>query len=414
MAFDQDISKFTSITDTNLPFMRFIMSGGSGSRLWPLSRLNKPKQFHKLSGDETLLSATLKRLEAGVGMRGSLCVIGVQAHQQLIAEAIAEYRHCGGGHETIRTFLEPVARNTAAVAALATASALRDERDALIMLSPADHDISTVQQFWQTIMQGISAAQQGEIVTFGLLPERPETGYGYVEAAEPCEAGFVIRRFVEKPDYETALSYIRQGRFFWNSGIFLFRASVMRRAFLEHAPDIWAAVTQALENADISGTVTSLPDAFYSKAPSLSFDCAIMEKVTNRVVIPAAFRWSDLGSWQSLLALKSDAYEPDSCSNVLVGNVIAHDCHDSYLRSETGLLTVSGMSGMVVIATRDATFVAPIAQSHHVQAIVSRLTQEKRRELYYEPPPRSRKPDMVRLCASGCLKKRCLFGLRVE
>ena len=383
MAFDREIQNLKSISGTSLPLLSFVMSGGSGSRLWPLSRLDKPKQFHRLSGEVCLLTGTFNRLNASQGLSGKICVIGAEAHCGLIAEAIAE---CHDSRTSVQMMLEPVARNTAAVAALAAASALHDYGDGLILLCPADHEISTTEQFWQTIAQGIPAALQSSIVTFGLLPERPETGYGYIEAGQTRGNGYAITRFVEKPDHETALTYIRQGNFYWNSGIFLFRASVMRDAFMEHAPDIWSVASAALYSAARSEDVISLPQEVYIQAASVSFDYAIMEKVNNSALIPAAFRWSDLGSWQSLLKLQQEPSVQDICGNVLVGDVIANDCSNSYLRSETGLLTVSGLSDMAIIATKDATFIAPIGQSHHVQAIVSRLTTARRQELFYENP----------------------------
>ena len=393
MAFDQESRGFKTISGTNLPLLSFVMSGGSGSRLWPLSRLDKPKQFHRLSGAVSLLAGTLNRLNSMPALSRRICVIGAQNHLEQIKNAIAEHgAHAGiysiAGHENnVRMILEPVARNTAAVAALAAASALIECDDALVLLCPADHEISTTEQFWQTVAQSIPAASQGAIVTFGLLPERPETGYGYIKAGQLNGHGYEIARFVEKPDHETALAFIRQGNFFWNSGIFLCRASVLRDAFFEHEPEIWRTADRALQNSERDGLVTSLPEAFYRAVPSASFDHAIMEKAANRVLTPAAFCWSDLGSWQALLQLHQNKAGQDMHGNVMTGDVIAHDCHNSYLRSESGLLAVSGVKDMAVIATKDATFIAPLAQSHHVQAIVAQLARQNRRELYYDKPP---------------------------
>ncbi|MBX8824318.1 AGE family epimerase/isomerase [Ochrobactrum sp. SFR4] len=377
MAFDRENENFNGIHSTNLPFLSFVMSGGRGSRLWPLSRSDKPKQFHHLSGDESLLLATLKRLQFAPENR--ISVIGAQAHSEQIAQTISAMSDVGD----IRTILEPVARNTAAVAALASLSALSDCGDALILLCPADHAISTTEQFWQSVAQGISAAAQGAIVTFGLLPERPETGYGYIQTGEPHGTGYVISCFIEKPDYAAASLFIRQRNYFWNSGIFLFRASIMRDIFLEHAPDIWLAVQAALDEAECNHNTIKLPEHLYQFVPAISFDHAIMEKADRRVLIPASFRWSDLGSWQSLCKLEQHRDNQDELGNVLIGDVIAHDCSNSYIRSDSGLLAVSGLKDMAVIATHDATFVAPLEQSQHVQAIVKELTQRKRAELYY-------------------------------
>ncbi|MBX8801089.1 NTP transferase domain-containing protein [Ochrobactrum sp. MR28] len=379
MAFDLENRKFNASRGTDLPLLSFVMCGGSGSRLWPLSRIDKPKQFHRLSGGESLLSATLKRLQSAPDLSSRITVIGAQNHQMQIAKTIS-------ARSDISMILEPVARNTAAVAALATLSALADYDDALILLCPADHDISTTAQFCQSVVQGILAANSGAIVTFGLLPERPETGYGYIEAGEPECNGYKITRFVEKPDHETALAFIRQGNFFWNAGIFLFRARIMREIFLQFAPDIWHHTERALQHAICSAEAVTLPEGLYQSVPAVSFDHAIMEKADRRVLIPASFSWSDLGSWQSLCKLEQHRNNQDDCGNVLIGDVIAHDCSNSYIRSEAGLLTISGLKDMAVIALKDATFIARLAQSHQVKAIVKELTQRKRAELYYEQP----------------------------
>ncbi|RBO97522.1 AGE family epimerase/isomerase [Pseudochrobactrum asaccharolyticum] len=379
MAFDLENRKLNASRGTDLPLLSFVMCGGSGSRLWPLSRMDKPKQFHRLSGGDSLLSATLKRLQSAPDLNSRITVIGAQNHQMQIAKTIS-------ARSDSSMILEPVARNTAAVAALATLSALADYDDALILLCPADHDISTTAQFCQSVVQGIPAANSGAIVTFGLLPERPETGYGYIEAGEPECNGYKITRFVEKPDHETALAFIRQGNFFWNAGIFLFRARIMREIFLQFAPDIWHHTERALQHAICSAEAVTLPEDLYQSVPAISFDHAIMEKADRRVLIPASFIWSDLGSWQSLCKLEQQHDNQDDCGNVLIGDVIAHDCSNSYIRSEAGLLTISGLKDMAVIALKDATFIAPLTQSHQVQAIVKELIQRKRAELYYEQP----------------------------
>lgn len=219
MAFDEKNCEISQEMLADLPLFSFVMCGGSGSRLWPLSRLDKPKQFHNLTGTQSLLAATLQRLQARPTLTNQTTIIGIQQHKTLLQ---AEAR------DGVPMILEPFARNTASAAAVATASVLKGGQDGLILLCPADHEISTTEQFWQTITQGIVSARQGEIVTFGIPPERPETGYGYIETDEVYDAGWKIKRFVEKPDYQTASSFIAQGNFFWNSGIFLFRAGIMR------------------------------------------------------------------------------------------------------------------------------------------------------------------------------------------
>lgn len=376
-----------SAENTNLPVLGFVMSGGCGSRLWPLSRMDKPKQFHKLTGDICLLAETLCRLHMCPVLMQEICIIGAKAHFSLLKEAVAEYqKHTRAQSQHIRMILEPVARNTAAVAALAVASALSKHDDALILLCPADHEISTTEQFAETIAQGIPAAVQGDIVTFGLLPERPETGYGYIETGADCESGYEVVRFTEKPDAETALSFIRQGRFFWNSGLFLSRASVLREAFEQYAPEIWRSACAALQNAECNGHVSALSETLYAPLPSISFDHAIMEKISRCRMIPAQFRWGDLGSWQALWQREQEQSAQGDDGNVVSGNVIAHDCRGSYVHSEDGLIAVSGLTNMAVIATRDATLIAPVAQSRQMQALMAQMTQQQRPELYYQKP----------------------------
>ncbi|WP_439273227.1 AGE family epimerase/isomerase [Pseudochrobactrum sp. HB0163] len=315
-------------------------------------------------------------------------MIGVAQHRLQIHQAIAACNKPDTGASGIKLILEPVARNTAAAIAVACATALREHDDALLLLCPADHAISTAGQFWHSVRQGVAAAMQGAVVTFGLLPERPETGYGYIEADNMQGEVFPIRRFVEKPDYDTAVNFIRQGCFFWNSGIFLARARIICRAFLEYAPDIWQAVQAALNGAGRGGEADILlPQKAYEAIPAISFDHAIMEKLNNCAMVPASFYWSDLGSWQSLLHFQQTRHEEDSRGNIISGDVIAEGCHNSYLRSESGLLTVSGLADMAVIATGDATFVAPLAQAHHMQAVIGQLEAQARRELYYAPAP---------------------------
>ncbi len=386
MAYDQTEPEFKAETHSALPFLSFVMCGGSGTRLWPLSRADRPKQFHNLHGEKSLLTDTLERLQAQSGLMNRISIIGAAQHRSHIRQAIAACDSLDARAPQI--FLEPMARNTAGVVAVAAASALQEHEDALLLLCPADHAISTAGEFWHSVRQGISAAMQGAVVTFGLLPERPETGYGYIEAGTSEDGAFAIRRFVEKPDYETALQFIRQGCFFWNSGIFLARAGILRSAFLDHAPDIWQTAQRAAAIGRAGtevGTEITLPENAYAAMPAMSFDHAIMEKLRNIALVPASFRWSDLGSWQSLLHLQQSHGEQDSSGNSISGDVIAENCRNSYLRSENGLLAVSGLSDMAVIATADATFIAPLEQAHHMQAVIGQLKTQNRRELYYEP-----------------------------
>jgi mannose-1-phosphate guanylyltransferase/mannose-6-phosphate isomerase len=355
----------------------FVMSGGVGSRLWPLSREDNPKQFHDFSGAGSMLAQTLARLKAGGGGHWPVYLIGSERHAERLRGDLARFDLCGGA-----PIFEPVGRNTAAAVAVAALETLRDHGDALTLVVPSDHAIATDADFWATIEKGAAAARAGRLVVFGVRPSHPETGYGYIEVAGEA-AGDVrdVARFVEKPDLETAQSYLAAGTFFWNTGIFLFRASAMRDAFLAFQPEIWNGATAALDAAtrDLSGVY--LPLETYAQVPSISVDYAIMEHARDIAMIPAGFRWNDLGSWQSLL----DVSASDANGNVIIGDVVAIDTERSYLRSQGRLLSVIGMKDVAIVATADATFVAPVAESQNVKRIVEQLEKSGRLETKFTP-----------------------------
>ncbi len=355
----------------------FVMSGGVGSRLWPLSREDNPKQFHALSGDGSMLVKTVKRIAARSAGSVSVNLIAAGRHAERVNIDLTGIDLKGG-----RGIFEPKGRNTAAAVAVAAQVALA-AGDALALVVPSDHEITTTAQFWETIELGTIAAAKGRVVVFGITPNVPETGFGYIEC-EPAQGSSASRdvlRFVEKPDLLTAQSYLASGNFLWNAGMFLFRASIMRDAFLKYAPDIWNDVTQAMANAEADETGFYLPEDKYGSIRAEAVDTAIMEKLSDIVVVPAQFRWSDLGSWQSLL----DVSPTDDNGNVIIGDVLAIDCKNSYLRSEGRLLSVIGLDGMAVVATHDATFVAPVSKSQNVKQIVERLEKTGRLETRITP-----------------------------
>ena len=279
-----------------------------------------------------------------------------------------------------------------AIAALQT---LSTHGDGIVLVVPSDHEISTERQFWKTIEDGMPAAQASRIVVFGIKPSQPETGYGYIEVADG-EAGILdVSRFVEKPDLATAEQYLASGKFFWNAGIFLFRASAMRDAFKQFRPDIWEAAEAAYAAAtsDLSGLY--MPLDRYAAIPATSIDYAIIEKVANIAMIPAGFRWNDLGSWQSLL----DVGPADRNGNVIVGDVVAIDCENSYLRSDGSLLSAIGLKDVAIVSTPDATFVAPVSHSQNVRRIVEQLEKSGRLETRFTPAP-------DRVLVSGAWRRR--------
>ncbi|MCA1490357.1 AGE family epimerase/isomerase [Ensifer sp. NBAIM29] len=353
----------------------FVMSGGVGSRLWPLSREDNPKQFHDLAGHGSMLVSTVQRLKARPEGETPIHLIASERHAERVRADMAGIDLAGG-----RAIFEPVGRNTAAAVAVATIDTIATYGDGLILVVPSDHEIATEKQFWETVEKGTSAANAGRLVVFGITPSQPETGYGYIEATGEGDVRDVAR-FVEKPDLEAAKSYVAAGTFFWNAGIFLFRAEAMRAAFRRHRPEIWETATRAFAAAAREVTGTYLPHGLYSAIPSVSIDYAIMENASGIAMVPASFRWSDLGSWQSLL----DVSATDANGNVAVGDVVAIDCEHAYLRSHGRLLSVIGLKDIAIVATADATFVAPVAKSQEVKRIVEQLEKCGRLETKFTP-----------------------------
>lgn len=354
----------------------FVMSGGVGSRLWPLSREDNPKQFHDLSGDGSMLAKTLRRLTARPEGETPIFLIAAERHAERVHADLAGLDLAGGG-----PLFEPTGRNTAAAVALAALRTLSEFGDSLVLVVPSDHEIATPKQFWQSVEAGSQAALAGRLVVFGIKPTQPETGYGYIEVAAESGGVFDVSRFVEKPDLATAQSYLSAGTFYWNTGIFLFRASAMRDAFAAFQPDIWQATQAAYKAAtsDLSGLY--MPLDLYAAIPSNSIDYAIMERAKDIVMVPAGFRWNDLGSWQSLL----DVGPADAKGNVVVGDVVAIDCENSYIRSDGRLLSAIGMKDVAIVSTADATFVAPVSHSQHVKKIVEQLEKSGRLETRFTP-----------------------------
>ncbi|MCO5083319.1 MAG: mannose-1-phosphate guanylyltransferase/mannose-6-phosphate isomerase [Rhizobiaceae bacterium] len=354
----------------------FVMSGGVGSRLWPLSREDNPKQFHDLAGDGSMLVKTLRRLAGRREGETPIFLIASERHADRVRSDIADIDFAGGG-----AIFEPVGRNTAAAVAIAALQTLKQFGDSLVLVVPSDHEITTVEQFWQTVERGVPAARAGRLVVFGIKPTQPETGYGYIEAGDAADGVSDVRRFVEKPDLETAQAYLDAGNFYWNAGIFLFGAGAMRDAFLKFEPEIWRAAERAYAAAttDLSGLY--MPLELYEAIPSNSIDYAVAERAEGIAMVPASFRWSDLGSWQSLL----DVSPSDDKGNVIVGDVVAIDCENSYIRSEGRLLSAIGLKDMAIVSTLDATFVAPVDRSQHVKKIVEQLEKSGRLETKFTP-----------------------------
>ncbi len=361
----------------NERIVSYVMSGGVGSRLWPLSREDNPKQFHDLSGGGSMLVKTVRRLLARETGDCPVNLIASERHAARVGADLAGTDMRGG-----KAIYEPMGRNTAAAVAVAAQVTLADFGDELVLVVPSDHVISTDRQFWETVEAGIQAANAGNVVVFGVTPTKPETGYGYIEAGLSQDDGSrQVIRFVEKPDLATAQGYLDAGNYFWNAGIFLFKASAMRGAFLAHQREIWTGVEAALGQSreDVGGLF--LPFEEYGVVPSDSVDYAIMEKLSTIAMVEARFRWSDLGSWQSLL----DISKADENGNVIIGDVVAIECEHSYLRSRDRLLSVIGLKDIAIVATADATFVAPVSESQNVKKVVERLEKSGRLETRFTP-----------------------------
>lgn len=346
-----------------------IMAGGTGSRLWPLSRDLMPKQFLKLDGQLTMLQATVKRL-AGVNALPPL-VICNEEHRFIAAEQLRQIKQLD--HNII---LEPVGRNTAPAIALAAMAAVKKGQDPLLLVLAADHVIANTLAFEQAVAKAQQLATQDKLVTFGIVPTHAETGYGYICRGETVGDAFAVKRFVEKPDAATAQQYIASGNYYWNSGMFMFKASRYLAELKQHRLDIYTACEQAMleVNPDLD-FIRVNKDAFFA-CPDDSIDYAVMEKTNKAVVVPLNAGWSDVGSWSSLW----DVSVKDENNNVLKGDVLSVASKNNYVFAETGLVATVGLENVVVVQTKDAVLVAAKDKVQDVKAIVQQLKGAGRTE----------------------------------
>jgi len=356
-----------------LPIHPVILSGGVGSRLWPLSREAYPKQFLDVAaGGRTLVQQTLERLVDLPGLAEPLVVCN-QAHRFLVAEQLRD-----SSLGTARILLEPVGRNTAPAVAVAALQALQTSDDAILAVFPADHLVAEPAHLRAAVTQAIEAARAGGLVTFGVVPYRAETGYGYIEAGEPVDGGpaRAVRQFVEKPDAETARAYLDSGRFYWNSGMFVMRASAYLQALRTHAPAILEACEAAVAGAEQDMDFVRLDEAAFERCPAESIDYAVMEPTDAAVTLALEAGWSDLGSWATLM----EAADRDAAGNALMGDVLTQDSHNNYVRAESRLVATVGLEDHVVVETADSVLVAPRGQVHAVKGIVEQLRADGRPE----------------------------------
>lgn len=348
-----------------------LLSGGVGSRLWPVSRELYPKQFLPLIGQSSLLVQTLQRAAAIDGV-GAPIIVCNDEHRFLVAEQLRQ-----SNLKAAAILLEPEGKNTAPAVAIAALRALAISADATLLVLPADHVIQQPVVFGDAVARGMQAAAEGYLVTFGIVPTAPETGYGYIQAGDVWREGIhQLRQFVEKPDLETAKKYLQSGEYVWNSGMFLLRADAYLAELEAHAPAILAASRKALESAHIDLDFARLDKTAFATCPSDSIDYAVMERTRKGMVVPLACGWSDVGSWSSLWDVESK----DETGNVLSGDVLVHEVNSSYIRSESRLVAAIGIDDVVIVETSDAVLIANKSRVQDVKHIVTALKKNKREE----------------------------------
>jgi len=350
-----------------------ILSGGSGTRLWPLSRKQYPKQYLPLAGDNTMLQDTILRLNGLDNLADPIIVCNAD-HRFLVAE---QCQQIGVKNPTI--LLEPVGRNTAPAIAAAALQSFRDLEDSMLLVLSADHVIQDVDAFHEAINIASQTAQEGKLITFGIVPTDANTGYGYIKASKDNVNGaYKVEEFVEKPDLKTAEFYLKQGNYLWNSGMFMFKAEILIDELTVHSPGIVKAVGGAVNNATQDLDFIRLDKQAFESSPSVSIDYALMEKSDNVVVVPLDAQWNDIGSWSALY----DIGAKDVSGNVLKGDVTAKDTTNTYIYASHHMVTAVGVDNLVVIDTPDATFIASQDKAHEVKSIVESLQKKGRDEAH--------------------------------
>ena len=343
-----------------------LLAGGAGTRLWPVSRELYPKQLVKFIGKDSLVQSTIKRLSPVVDTERIRIVCGKE-HFHETARHMAEI----GVRSEGKIICEPCGRNTAPAILLAVLNILKSKQDSVLCVFPADHVIRDIESFHNKLNSAIRLADKGYIVTFGIKPNYPETGYGYVEGAgEIFDGALAIKRFVEKPDAETAEKYVKAGNFFWNSGMFAFMGSVMIEEFRKYQPELLKIME------DIISKHSSLTVDEYKRLPDISIDYAIMENTDKGVVLPSDFGWSDIGSWKSLY----DFLPKDKDNNVIDGDVIAKDTKNCFIMGRDRLIATNHLDKIVVVETPDSVFVSDLDNSRDVKSIVNQLKGKGRKE----------------------------------
>ncbi|EFL5765766.1 mannose-1-phosphate guanylyltransferase/mannose-6-phosphate isomerase [Escherichia coli] len=347
-----------------------IMAGGSGTRLWPLSRSLYPKQFLSLINENSLLQETLKRLD-GLNCLPPV-IVSNNEHRFIVAEQLRQ-----SGVDDFQIILEPVGRNTAPAVALAALKSLELHGDHHMLVLAADHAIQDIEAFHAAVLAAEQESVDNKLVTFGIVPTKPETGYGYIKKGEQVKNSvFKVNSFVEKPDLETAKNYLEQKCYLWNSGMFMFKASVYLDELKKFRPDILAACKESLSSASTDLDFIRLNSDVFAECPDESIDYAVMEKTQDCVVIPLDADWSDIGSWTSLWEIS----EKDEHENVSHGDVINYNSRNNYIYSEGSLISTVGVNNLIIVQTKDALLVAQQDNVQDIKKIVEILKKQKRSE----------------------------------
>ncbi|EOB4237478.1 mannose-1-phosphate guanylyltransferase/mannose-6-phosphate isomerase [Raoultella planticola] len=356
-------------------FTPVIMAGGTGSRLWPMSRELYPKQFLQLKGNNTMLQETVLRLN-GLEFDSPLVICNEQ-HRFLVAEQLRKINHLSQN-----IILEPVGRNTAPAIALAAFSAIVRGEDPILLVLAADHVIENKTAFHEAIKQALPLAEQGELVTFGIVPQSPETGYGYIQRGECLSAddkvGYRVDRFVEKPDLSTAQKYLNSGQYYWNSGMFMFKASKYLNELSSFRPDIYIACESSMQHSflDNGQDFIRVNSDTFNLCPEESVDYAVMEKTQSAVVVPLDASWNDVGSWSALW----DVNIKNEQNNVLIGDIFTHDTHDCYINTDEKFIASVGVKDLVIVSTKDAVLVIDKNKVQDVKKVVEYLKNNDRHE----------------------------------
>ncbi|WP_191112458.1 mannose-1-phosphate guanylyltransferase/mannose-6-phosphate isomerase [Acinetobacter lwoffii] len=355
-----------------------ILSGGSGTRLWPLSRSSYPKQFLPITEEKTLFQLTLERishLNQSLANFQNPIIVTNENHRFIVAEQLRQQR------VSAQILLEPIARNTAPAIAAAAELALSRGEDPVLLILAADHVIEQQDAFNQAVSVGLAAAEAGKLVTFGIVPTAPETGYGYIKAEQKVEQSqiqsYPVAQFVEKPNRETAEKYVADGSYLWNSGMFMFKASTYLKELEKYNLAIATHAKNSIQKSQNDLDFVRLDKISFEQCPEDSIDYAVMEKTEHAVVVPLNANWNDVGAWNSVWEVS----QKDENGNSLRGDVITHDTHNSLIHAETRLVSTLGLENVVIIETADAVLVADQAKVQDIKKIVEKLKSAQRCEV---------------------------------